>query len=78
MSAPSKWGKEPLDFVHDLKNKQILISLVNGKAFKGTLVGADPYSVVLKQGSGLEMMINKGNVIYMHATRDKKNREGDA
>jgi len=24
---------------------------------------------VLKQGSGLEMMINKGNVIYMHETQ---------
>jgi hypothetical protein len=32
-------------------------------------VGADPYSLVLKQGSGLEMMINKGNVIYMHETK---------
>ena len=69
MSAPSKWGKKPQDFIHELKDKQVLISLVNGKAFKGTLVGADPYSVVLKQGSGLEMMINKGNVIYMHETQ---------
>jgi hypothetical protein len=31
-------------------------------------VGADPYSLVLQQDSGLEMMINKGNVIYLHTT----------
>ncbi len=69
MSASAKWGKEPLDFIHDLKDRHVLISLVNGKAFKGKLVGADPYSLVLQQDSGLEMMINKGNVIYLHATQ---------
>jgi small nuclear ribonucleoprotein (snRNP)-like protein len=68
MSAPGKWGKEPLDFIHGLKDKKVLISLVNGKAFKGKLVGADPYSLVLQQDSGLELMISKGNVIYLHAT----------
>jgi hypothetical protein len=33
------------------------------------LVGAAPYSLVLKQDSGLEVMVNKGNVSYMHATQ---------
>jgi small nuclear ribonucleoprotein (snRNP)-like protein len=68
MSAPSKWGKEPLDFIHELQGERVLISLVTGKAFKGKLIGADPYNLVLQQDSGLEMMINKGNVIYLHTT----------
>jgi small nuclear ribonucleoprotein (snRNP)-like protein len=68
MSASGKWGKEPLDFIFELQDKRVLISLANGKAFKGTLIGADPYSLVLRQDSGLEIMINKGNVVYLHAT----------
>jgi small nuclear ribonucleoprotein (snRNP)-like protein len=46
----------------------VLVSLVTGKAFKGKLIGADPYNLVLQQDSGLELMISKGNVIYLHAT----------
>jgi small nuclear ribonucleoprotein (snRNP)-like protein len=68
MSAPGKWGKVPREFIHELQDERVLISLVTGKAFKGNLVGADPYSLVLQQDSGLEMMINKGNVIYLHTT----------
>jgi sRNA-binding regulator protein Hfq len=40
----------------------VLVSLVNGKAFKGELVGADPYNLV-------ELMISKGNVVYLHAAQ---------
>jgi small nuclear ribonucleoprotein (snRNP)-like protein len=38
MSAPGKWGKEPLDFIHDLEDQRVLVSLSNGKSFKGQLV----------------------------------------
>jgi small nuclear ribonucleoprotein (snRNP)-like protein len=69
MSASSKWGKEPLDFIHELQDKRVLISLVTGKAFKGKLIGADSYNLVLQQDSGLELMISKGNVAYLHATQ---------
>jgi sRNA-binding regulator protein Hfq len=69
MSAPSKWGKEPYEFIHELQGKHVLVSLVNGKAFKGALVGADPYNLVLRQDNGLELMINKGNLIYVHAVQ---------
>jgi small nuclear ribonucleoprotein (snRNP)-like protein len=62
-------GQEPLDFIHKLQDERVLISLVNGKAFKGKLIGADPYNLVLQQDSGLELMISKGNVFYLHATQ---------
>jgi small nuclear ribonucleoprotein (snRNP)-like protein len=68
MSAPGKWGKEPLDFIRDLEDQHVLVSLSNGKSFKGQLIGADPYSLVLRQQSGLELMINKGQLVYIHAT----------
>jgi small nuclear ribonucleoprotein (snRNP)-like protein len=68
MSAPGKWGKEPLDFIHDLEDQYVLITLSNGKSFKGQLIGADPYSLVIRQSSGLELMINKGQMVYIHAT----------
>ncbi|MFP4395734.1 MAG: LSM domain-containing protein [Anaerolineales bacterium] len=70
MSAPNKWGKTPAEFIHDLEGKFVLVALSNGKSFKGTLVGVDPYSFVLKQSSGLEMMINKGNLLYIHPTSE--------
>jgi hypothetical protein len=70
MSVPNKWGKTPAEFIHDLEGRFVLVALANGKSFKGTLVGADPYSFVLKQGSGLEMLINKGNLLYMHPTSE--------
>jgi small nuclear ribonucleoprotein (snRNP)-like protein len=69
MSAPSKWGKEPLDFIHELQGERVLVSLVTGKAFKGKLIGADPYNLVLQQDSGLELMISKGNIVYLHGTQ---------
>jgi hypothetical protein len=70
MSAPGKWGKEPLDFIHEMQDKKVFISTVDGRAFKGTLVGANPYALVIRQKSGLEMMVNKGNIVYVHAARD--------
>jgi small nuclear ribonucleoprotein (snRNP)-like protein len=68
MSAPGKWGKEPLDFIRDLEDQYVLIALSNGKSFKGQLIGADPYSLVIRQSSGLELMINKGQMVYIHTT----------
>jgi small nuclear ribonucleoprotein (snRNP)-like protein len=68
MSTPAKWGKGPDKFIHDLKDQYVLVSLSSGKSFRGQLVGADPYNLVLRQSSGLELMISKGQMIYIHAT----------
>jgi len=69
MSAPGKWGKEPLDFVHDLEGENVLVKMTDGKSFKGKLVGADPYNLVIEQeSSSLQLMINKGQMIYLHAS----------
>jgi sRNA-binding regulator protein Hfq len=67
MSAPRKWGKEPQDLIHELREQLVIVSMVNGKAFKGTLIGANAYNLVIRQQNGLEMIVSKGNMIYMHA-----------
>ena len=68
MGISGKWGKEPDEFILGLKDQYVLVSLSSGKSFKGQLIGADPYNLVLRQSSGLELMINKGQMVYIHAT----------
>jgi hypothetical protein len=52
----------------DLEQAVESVALSNGKSFKGQLIGADPYSLVIRQSSGLKLMINKGQIVYIHAT----------
>lgn len=68
MGVSGKWGKEPDEFIHELKDKFVLISLSSGKSFKGQLIGADPYNLILRQQNGLELMVSKGQMVYIHAT----------
>ena len=68
MAVSGKWGKEPDEFIHELKDKVVLVSLSSGKSFRGQLIGADPYNLILRQSSGLELMISKGQMVYIHAT----------
>ena len=68
MGVSGKWGKEPDEFILELKDKFVLVSLSSGKSFKGQLVGADPYNLILRQQNGLELMVNKGQMVYIHGT----------
>jgi small nuclear ribonucleoprotein (snRNP)-like protein len=72
MAVSGKWGKEPDEFIYDLKDKSVLVLLSTGKSFKGQLIGADPYNLVLRQQSGLELMISKGQMVYIHATKSEE------
>lgn len=72
MAAPNKWGKEPNEFIHSLKDRHVLISLGNGKSFRGQLIGADPYNLILRQQNGLELMVSKGQMAYIHAVSGGK------
>ena len=38
----------------------------DGKALKGELVGVDTYELFIKQANGLEVMISKGAIKYLH------------
>lgn len=60
------WGKRANEFYSELQNQRILVSMSNGKVFKGILVGVDVYDIVIRQESGLELLISKGNLVYVH------------
>lgn len=47
-------------------NRQVTVVLADGKALKGELTGVDTYKLFVKQSDGLEVMINKGAIKYLH------------
>ena len=42
------------------------VVFMDGKAMKGELTGVDTYEIYVRQSNGLEVMINKGAVKYLH------------
>lgn len=65
--VPQVWGRRTAQFYYDLQGKEVLIAVTTGKAFRGTLVGLDTYDLIIRQESGLEMLIPKGSVVYVHS-----------
>jgi len=64
--ASHVWGKRTADFFADLRNESISVAVSNGKVFKGRLIGVDVYDILIRQDSGLELLLSKGNIIYIH------------
>lgn len=64
--TPTVWGKRANDFYAELQEQPVLIASSSGKVFKGILIGVDVYDLVIRQESGLELLIPKGNIIYVH------------
>ncbi len=60
------WGKRSHEFFAELENKPVLVAVSSGKVFKGNLIGVDIYDLIIRQSTGLELLIPKGNVIYVH------------
>jgi hypothetical protein len=59
-------GKRAADFFSELENQTILIAVSSGKIFKGELIGVDVYDLIIRQDSGLELLLPKGNIVYIH------------
>jgi len=64
--AKQVWGKRSHEFYTDLENAPVIVAVSSGKVFKGELIGVDVYDLLIRQDSGLELLIPKGNVIYVH------------
>ncbi len=64
--ASQVWGKRAADFFSELENQTILIAVSSGKIFKGELIGVDVYDLIIRQDSGLELLLPKGNIVYIH------------
>jgi small nuclear ribonucleoprotein (snRNP)-like protein len=60
------WGKRAAEFYTELENQMVQVSVTSGKTFKGTLIGVDVYDIIIQQESGLELLISKGNIVYVH------------
>ena len=64
------WGKRAAVFYTDLENQLVQVAVATGKIFKGTLIGVDVYDIIIRQESGLELLIAKGNVVYVHKAKE--------
>lgn len=64
--APGVWGKKSAQFYAELRNQPVIVLTTSGERYAGTLVGVDVYDITIRQSNGLEMLLSKGNVVYMH------------
>ena len=60
------WGQNQAEYLAALEGKQVTVVLADGKALKGELTGVDTYELFIKQSKGLEVMISKGAIKYLH------------
>jgi hypothetical protein len=63
------WGRRSHQFYAALENEVIRVATVNDQAFKGTLIGVDVYDIIIRQTSGLEILIPKGSIVYVHKSK---------
>ena len=66
--ARNRWGRVPDDVLYELKDKPVAVTCTNGKRYAGVLVGASAYQIVIRQDSGLEVLLNKGAIVLMHGS----------
>ena len=60
------WGKRAAIFYAEQEGQMVQVAVSTGKIFNGTLIGVDVYDIVIRQQSGLELLIPKGNIVYIH------------
>ncbi len=60
------WGQNQAEYLAALEGKQVTVVFADGKALKGQLTGVDTYELFIKQSKGLEVMISKGAIKYLH------------
>ena len=62
------WGQTQAAYLSALQGQQITVVFQDGKALRGTLSGVGVYELFVTQDSGLELMIQKSGVKYLHPT----------
>jgi len=60
------WGQNQAEYLAALEGKQVTVVFADGKALEGELTGVDTYELFIKQSKGLEVMISKGAIKYLH------------
>lgn len=69
--AKRNWGQNQAEYLAALEGKQITVVFVDGKALKGELTGVDTYELFIRQSNGLEIMISKGTIKYLHPSSEE-------
>ncbi len=68
MEVKSKtWGMTSADFYEALRDKPAQIVTLDGKIYKGQLVGVDQFDLILKQSHGAVLLIPKHAIKYVQA-----------
>jgi len=60
------WGKKAAQFYAELRNQPVIVLTTCGERYAGTLIGVDVYDLIIRQLNGLEMLLSKGNIVYVH------------
>jgi len=64
------WGQSQAAYLAGLEGQQVTVVFLDGKALKGALTGVSTYELFIRQKSGLEVMIPKGAIKYLHPAAD--------
>lgn len=67
--AAGVWGVKAPQFYAPLRGKTVAVKIVTGEILKGVLLGVDVYDLVLRQETGLTLLLPKGNIVYVHAAQ---------
>jgi sRNA-binding regulator protein Hfq len=63
--APGNWGITQEQFLWNLRNRRVTVMTVTGQAFAGTLIGTSMFTIVIRQDSGLDILFQKGSLVYV-------------
>lgn len=63
------WGQSQAKYLAALEDRQVTVVFADGKALKGELTGVDTYELFIRQANGLEVMVSKGAIKYLHPTK---------
>ena len=70
----TRWGQSQAAYLLNLRDKPVTVVMIDGKALKGTLTGVDTYEIFIRQDGGLEILIPKGAVKYLHPMTAKNSK----
>ncbi len=60
------WGLRAKEFYHALRDKPVQITALDGKVYRGVLIGHDQYDVFIRQPSGLTILFTKHSIKLIH------------
>ena len=67
------WGMTSAEFYAGLRDKPVQIVTMDGKVYKGQLVGVDQYDLILKQSNGMLVLMPKHAIKQVSLDTSKEN-----